>query len=95
MRLHYEALSEVNPALAGGALLDEMCGHFERLWHKTQRATPPKLFSVLQRCPTSFPRLELYFKKEPSKHARCKCGGEAWRCWNRTRSYELMGERRR
>ena len=81
-----------------GASPCEMCDHFEQLWHRTQRATPPKLFSVLQRCPTSFPRLELVLRREPPRQVRrpCPCGSDdQWRCWNRTRSYELMGERRR
>jgi hypothetical protein len=74
-----------------------MCPVFERLWDRTARANPPRVFSVLARSPVTFPRLEFYFKKEPPMYSvrRCKCGsGDRWRCWHRTKQDSLLGERR-
>ena len=74
------------------------CGHFAKLWHRSQRANPPQLFSVLARCPTEFPRLEIYFRREPPMQTRrpCACGEpDAWKCWSRVRALELYGGGRR
>ncbi len=84
------------------------CRYFRTLWERTcLTAKEVKFFHGSQlgnprgNNPVGtegaeYPRLEFFLKREPLRGAPCKCGGEpAWKCCNRTRVGELMGEGRR
>jgi hypothetical protein len=43
-----------------------------------------------------FVRVEFFLRKEPLRGTPCLCGSSSsWHCWNRVRSDELLGGRRR
>jgi hypothetical protein len=75
-----------------------MCRYFRELWDRPLRIAEPRIFTVHAKQQTSFPRWELYERRQPPMQTRrpCRCGEpDIWRCWHKTKCNELLGESRR
>jgi hypothetical protein len=109
LSLGMQALGDgrLTPSLGAASKLMS-CRYFQAIWERTELDHTEQAFfhgsqlgsrnkSRHGGSPAAeYPRWEFYSTREPERGAPCKCGASsAWRCWNRTRSDELLGGRRR
>ena len=76
------------------------CHYFQAIWERTDLDVKERAHFhgtvYSQSGAEGFPRLEFFLEREPPAGVACLCGApDAWKCWNRTRSAELLGGARR